>query len=316
MKAALVCLGALAACAAPAQASIITVSTNGPARGEVVSTYVTGAGPNDVRVSTVDSHTIAIDEPGATIHVLGAQGCTASGSHAVCEAGPQFHFQLGGGDDTFSFTNTPPDGGSPVYFGGVLYPNGGDGNDDLRMAGGDGSGLVRGGRGDDYLLAVASTGLQGGLGADTIVDGGAPPIEVIGSLRPSASYTENTRVGGVHVTLDGLANDGAPGEGDNVLTSSISGTAFADVLEGDAGDNVLFGSGGADTITGGAGSDVVFGGNGADEIRLRDGYRDEVACERGKDVAVLDFADSLGISWSSGYGADTCEDVERGYSPG
>jgi len=50
----------------------------------------------------------------------------------------------------------------------------------------------------------------------------------------------------------------------NGAGNSVTGTQFADILNGGAGDDTLNGAGGADILTGGSGADVLTGGAGAD----------------------------------------------------
>ena len=47
---------------------------------------------------------------------------------------------------------------------------------------------------------------------------------------------------------------------------NVHGTAYADTLIGDAGDNELLGGDGSDTLDGGAGNDFIGGGNGDDRV--------------------------------------------------
>lgn len=140
--------------------------------------------------------------------------------------------------------------------------DGGGGNDTI--CAGAGNDVVLGGAGNDTLVATDDTGadiLDGGSGIDTVTYQGRPV--------------------GVNVNLDGKANDGAAGEGDNVrATEVVVGTDAADVLVGGAGadrlvglggDDRLEGLGGADVLAGGAGNDTVLGGAGNDVIEESDG---------------------------------------------
>jgi hypothetical protein len=113
------------------------------------------------------------------------------------------------------------------------------------------------------------------------------------------------------VTLDDAANDGFPGEGDNVASdmedvtvenycsSSGCGSPAADdhpgnaTITGSAGLNVLAGDSGNDTITGGAGNDFLFGNGGNDTLNANDGYADRVDCGDGTDVANVDQFDQV-----------------------
>jgi hypothetical protein len=98
----------------------------------------------------------------------------------------------------------------------------------------------------------------------------------------------------VSVTPDGVANDGEPGEGDDVgptfasITGGrgddqlhavagpgsgarLDGRAGNDRLFGGPGNDVLFGADGDDSLLGGDGGDELWGGSGADLLRGGDG---------------------------------------------
>ncbi len=82
---------------------------------------------------------------------------------------------------------------------------------------------------------------------------------------------------------------------------TITGSPFADLLLGFAGDDTLAGLGGNDRLFGDHGSDVVFGGDGNDRLRGGAG-RDILHGDRGADILTGDGgADQL----TGGSGADT-----------
>ena len=128
----------------------------------------------------------------------------------------------------------------------------GPGNDTL--TGGGGADTLRGGDGHDWL--------EGALGAD-VFRGGAG--------NDTADYS--SRTSSLDVTLDGAANDGASGEGDNVMgdVETVLGGSGNDRLVGSAANNALYGNGGDDTLDGGRGSDMVFGGAGDDTLLAAEG---------------------------------------------
>ena len=77
----------------------------------------------------------------------------------------------------------------------------------------------------------------------------------------------------LNVSLDGVANDGAAGENDNVDTENVTGATGNDILTGDAnvnrlkgdlGNDTIDGGGGADTLNGDGDNDVLVGGAGGD----------------------------------------------------
>ena len=81
--------------------------------------------------------------------------------------------------------------------------------------------------------------------------------------------------GGMNISLDGQANDGSPGEGDNV------GSDFEQINGTDANDNFT-GRGGNDKFSGGGGNDEMHGGGGADNL-VGDGGDDRVYGDAGND---------------------------------
>jgi Ca2+-binding RTX toxin-like protein len=153
--------------------------------------------------------------------------------------------------------------------------DGGAGNDTLTGEGGNDQ--VRGGDGDDALrgdgIVTGADVLDGGAGRDTI-DG---------------DWTQRDRGDNdpITVTLNGAADDGHAGEGDNVIgveavkvTRPGTFAAGADAMTIDvwnigAGNTTVTGSPGDDTIRtwdkddtidAGAGNDAIEGGNGNDTI--------------------------------------------------
>ena len=102
------------------------------------------------------------------------------------------------------------------------------------------------------------------------------------------------RVPAVTVSIDGVAaNDGQPGESDNVLTDveDLWGSNQADVLVGSSGPNTIRGGLLGDTITGLGARDELFGEDGNDTIRARDGIGEPVECGAGTDSAEVDDVD-------------------------
>jgi hypothetical protein len=180
------------------------------------------------------------------------------------------------------------DGGNDTVqgYGGDDVIDGGDGNDEVD--GGAGNDQVHGGNGNDTMWGdhYADPGadlIDGGPGYDNIADWSIP------------SDLENQP--GVDVTLDGVANDGRPGEGDNVVgvekfqmyvvgrlvgsdtaedmniynpgnvgPSTLIGNGGDDRLIGNDFDDSVDGGAGNDHVEGGMGNDTVIGGPGKDEI--------------------------------------------------
>jgi Ca2+-binding RTX toxin-like protein len=185
---------------------------------------------------------------------------------------------------------------------------GGSGNDSLD--GGAGADAIAGDDGNDFLTgagpaitgADAADDMNGGPGADVLqgaagndtLDGGPGPDELRGSAgRDTATY-EN-RSARVVVTLDGVANDGEPGENDNVFADVevvLGGTDW-NTIEGDADANTLTGGPTEDLITGLGAGDRLLGGDGSDLLRARDGVTDDVDCGGDNDLALADLGDTV-----------------------
>ena len=162
--------------------------------------------------------------------------------------------------------------------------SGSTGNDDVSgqedgdvADGGPGDDIVRGGDADDQLTGGTDADRVLGEHGDDLLSepaakDGADALTG-GEGRDEVSYRSRTTA--VTVGLDGLAGDGAAGEGDNasaeVLTGGtaadrLTGSAVADVINGGAGDDSLDGGDGDDTLTGGPGADELQGGAGARDL--------------------------------------------------
>ena len=158
------------------------------------------------------------------------------------------------------------------------------GGDD-QVEGGGGDDVVRGGDGsDDLLEASGRDELSGGRGIDSVL--------LFDDFDP---VTFDRIVRDQSVTLDDAANDGGPGEGDNVGADieDVSTGSGNDTLLGNGAINFLSGAAGNDTITGGGGSDSLSGEEGDDTLNARDGFADRVDCGRGVDRAVVDQFDDV-----------------------
>jgi hypothetical protein len=160
--------------------------------------------------------------------------------------------------------------------------------------GGPGDSLLEGGPGSDVL--------RGGPGTDSV-----------------GYYNGATR--GVSVTPDNVANDGEPGEGDDVGSDveDLGGTDFNDHLvgtdgpnniQGGAGDDTIDARGGSDILHGGDGNDVLLGGSGNDIMgALESGewstwsdttWSDRVDCGDGSDYVYSNPSDRLSANCEGG----------------
>ncbi|AOF93679.1 calcium-binding protein [Sinorhizobium sp. RAC02] len=131
------------------------------------------------------------------------------------------------------------------------------------LTGSSAANILSGGNGDDVL--------QGGAGADTL-DGGAG-IDTVSYAASSAGVTIDLRLLGPQVSSGDANGDTLTG------IEIIRGSVFADIITGDANDNIFTdgGVGAADILTGGAGNDtysvynagtaiVEIGGEGNDRV--------------------------------------------------
>ncbi|HEX8103958.1 MAG TPA: calcium-binding protein [Solirubrobacteraceae bacterium] len=215
--------------------------------------------------------------------VVAGEGCRQDGDRSVVCALPggaaprQIRADLGGGDDLFR-QQTDSDVAVDL--------RGGEGNDYL--IGGAGADRLDGGPGDDFLagdesLTTPGAGrfrpdeMRGGPGSDWVVygDHGADRLAV---------------------SIDSVADDGAPGEGDLVWpdVENIQGDATAENdLRGDFRPNGIVGGDRNDRIHGDAGHDYVSAGAGDDTIIERDAATDTIACRAGDDYAAVDSFDDV-----------------------
>jgi Ca2+-binding RTX toxin-like protein len=242
----------------------------------------TSASKNTVEVTAPGERKLSLRDPGVTISVPSWAGpstgdyCTIAIGEIVCRPPPSlrdFFVVLRERSDTVT-----SDAGGAFF--------GGQGND--RLLGGD--------------------WLVGGPGAD----------EFVGRRSKYGAWVDygqgyRDETSGVEVTLDDIANDGHPGEGDNVHKSvrNIDGTLGDDVFVGSGIDNALVGSAGDDDLRGWAGDDHLDGQSGNDELRggrgvdffnggvgddkvlSRDGNSERVDCGPGFDRVTADSVDTL-----------------------
>ena len=149
------------------------------------------------------------------------------------------------------------------------------GNDTINGLGG--ADYLTGGDGVDTFVADASAD-----GADKMIGGGG---------IDTATYANRTTA--VSVTIDGSANDGAPGEGDDVGVDveNLVGGSGDDSLAGSAAQNALTGGTGNDTLSGLAGDDSLAGEDGDDTL---DGGADVDICQGGPGANVVSSCEADG----------------------
>lgn len=178
---------------------------------------------------------------------------------------------------------------------------GGSGGDQL--LGGTGSDRLAGGDGDDRLRGDAATDPAGGNdtldggagdddlfgygGNDTFTEGATAngqDLLVGGAGTDLASYA--LRAAAVRLSLNGLYDDGAAGEGDRI-------NGDVENLTGGRGADTLTGNGLANLLTGGPGPDVLSGLGGNDTFQSLDRVIDSLLGGTGTDRAHRDTTDKV-----------------------
>ena len=265
------------------------------ASGEVNGPIVTVT-PYDLLCDPLPAPCLSIFDPGAYISVPPGQ-CVGGGTSDVhCVLPSAIVANLGDREDTFydwdgdSTINTGPGNDNPVYgYGGDDRLNGGIGSDNLY--GGPGNDVLDGGPGDDYLEGIAYGTEADSAGSDTYIGGGG------GDRLNLDGRSED-----LALSLDGAANDGAAGEGDNISPdiSTVVGGNGADTFTGNAGANAFDGGEGNDSVNGAGGDDNLVGGAGNDSIAGGDG-QDVLGGESGDDV--LDGGPGVDRFWGDAIGA-------------
>ena len=225
--------------------------------------------------------------------------------------GPTWFYGRQGGD------TIDGQGGDDLLLGneGADVIDGGDG-DDLLDGSEDGD-TLHGGAGDDTLTAGAGTDDVFGDAGDDLLDeiyettadadelsGGADRDFVRYGLNTANEYGFTTagRAQPVTADIDGVADDGEVGEGDNVRldVEGVVGGLGNDTLIGNGDPNLLFGYDGADTLRGGGGDDrldgvgIIESGFPDKDQGLRDAIADEgddIDGEAGADTIAADEGD-------------------------
>ena len=231
-----------------------------------------------------------------TAGIEAGDGCLAVDEHtAICGLdGADYHratLTLGDRDDNATASDgllrasVDAGAGDDVVLASGAVTSGGPGND--RLTGGT---EIHGDDGDDVIEGGVRS--YGGAGADRMVGGGAMDGGPGSDTFPSSgTVVYDGRTAPVTVTLDGVANDGERGEGDNVTTYGVRGGPGDDVLVGDDRSNQLSGGSGDDVLRGGGAADSLTGGEGDDTI----------AAEAGDDILVLDDPGADVFSGGDGY---------------
>jgi Ca2+-binding RTX toxin-like protein len=256
------------------EANALTVSLAG---GVYTLTDTGGAAVDTVDVDCTEVTPSQVTCPAAGITLLSIDARDRNDTVTVGSGTAAVTLTGGAGDDTLT---------------------GGDGNDTLnggtdadRLDGGAGTDTLNGDTGDDALV--------GGTGADAFNGGAGVDL---------ADFS--TRLSAVTISIDGVANDGFPGETDNVKTDveNVAAGDGNDTLLGGAPANVLWGGGGDDSIDGEAANDTIDGGDGEDS--LAGGAGTDVVTYAGRVAAVTVTLDGLAGDGAAGEDDTVRTDVE------
>ncbi len=259
---------------APKLAAGLTLAVSGTAAADSIdlttlahSATAAGDAGNDTYIVDSTTHTITEAGGGGTDTLQSDVSITLAANVEVLSltgSGNTNGTGLAGGDTLFGNSGNNLLSGA----GGSDALNGDAGNDTLD--GGTGADTLVGGQGDD-LYVVDDAG-------DTVSEIGGQGIDTVQS---SINYTLAAAV--EVLSLTGSSN------------TNGTGTADADTLIGNSGDNALNGSGGNDSLDGGNGNDTLDGGNGADTL----------VGGAGDDLYVVDSADV--VTEAGGAGSDTIQ---------
>jgi hypothetical protein len=234
-----------------------------------------GSATNHVTLSRADGYYVFND----SANVLDPGSCEPVDAHtARCPAASfrRIEVDLGYGDDYVADQLPEPD-----YAGPHVTILGMDGDDEI----------VGGAPGERIFYGRGSDTISGGGGEDTAVYGG------------------DSVPGPMNISLDGVANDGIPGEHGNILpdVENIEGSSKkAETfvagpgtrrIDAFGGHNVLIGSSGGEVLSGGDG-DRFYAAGGNDQVLP--GLDATVECGAGDDTV-------LGSSGDGGSYMSTCE---------
>lgn len=249
---------------------------------------------------------IEVGIEGATAFVTSERGvtsadCTNDGPNRVdCTPAASFVVNLLGFNDYV---------GADAVTGAIWLEARGNGGDDNlsgtpngdRLFGGEGidtlfgragNDLLDGGPGENYLIdGPGDDTVLGGPNSDSITAGPGRDGYSGGDGQDTVDYS--ARGAGVTITMNGQADDGEAGEGDNAgadIESATGGSGSDRIVAGPAA-TYLYGGAGNDAITAGPGQQHVEGNEGDDTIDSRDGAYDSIDCGAGTDTLLADPGD-------------------------
>ena len=267
--------------------------------GETSQISIVGSLPKPVTINGSGGNDIITIGSGSVVDAHGQGGNDlindGSGNNTLRGGAGNDTINGGGGNDDIyadenSFVDPHAAGGNDIVHGGAGkdFIDGGPGQDQLfgdadndGVSGGEGFDTLDGGTGNDHLMATDT--LYNPVGWADLLLPGPGADEYDGDVDDTLDY--HTYVVDIKVSTDNVANDGAIGEGDDVMLGRIIGGNGNDVLNGVGSEaRWLFGAGGNDTIYGSDGNDYLDGGVGNDLIDGRLGA-DAITGGAGSDTA-------------------------------
>ena len=318
---------ALAPASGQAAAGVATVTFTNPSGNKPLLRFTgtsISAGQTITAKISNDGRTATFTDPGIVIAAQAPQ-CSGTRGSATCTFGnPIYSISVGGGSGPDQVSVQ-----TPTFV--LASIDGNDGDDTL--LGGAQKDTFYGGAGNDTS--------RGGPGADVFMADDGADVFVGGAGIDRARYGSEV---GVAVSLDDVANDGIPGEGDNVRSdvedviaerwnydsegrpypASVPGedvfigSAAANFLQTHDNGSRLYGLGGDDVL---AWADEQYGGDGNDRLEYPDrawgGDGDDVILhsqvaygEAGNDLIEIDSSNELisggdGDDQLIGYGDNT-----------
>lgn len=267
----------------PAAASAATVDVRTDASSYTMKFTAVAGETNTVTVGVVqignpNGNPNVYEISDATAPVTVGEGCTGggpAGSTATCTV-PASTFPC-------------PVRGCPPSFTTAIDVDLGDGNDSLDSAaipvkdGGTGSFVMigRGGPGADVIADGEANGsFYPGDGADRVLAGAGANAIYTGAATPDGPDVYDLSNGpglidygaatyDLSISLDDVANDGGPGEGDQIIgADAVAGGSGDDtIIDPRSVASILNGRAGHDDLTGGDGVDSIYGDGGDDRIR-------------------------------------------------
>ena len=235
-------------------------SLNNSIVGSTAAETINGGSGNDTLDGGGGADTLS-GGPGNDAYIVNSATVTLmeSANQGTDTAQASVSFILGANFENLTLTGTNAINGTGNSSDNTITGNAGDNT----LDGGAGADSLAGGSGDDTLLIDSlDVGIDGGAGFDSVF------------VQTSASATLNMGMASVEWAQGNAGADifNAASQAVGVYIygldgdDAITGSAFADFLDGGDDVDILVGGGGADVLFGGAGADQMYGQDGDDSL--------------------------------------------------